>query len=263
MPAPTPGNLYTDLSAYYDGFCHEVDYAGQADFLQRAFDCLGASGGRDYLDLACGTGQLLEVMQRKGFSVAGLDNSPQMLAATAQRCPQAALILSDLAAFEIDSRLDLISCLLYSVHYSHPVAALAETLRRAYRALKPGGLFIFDMVDKDGIQNRDAVTRLTRDGADFTFRSGWRHDGDSETLELQVAIRREDADGVRNWEDRHRMTAISRSGLDTLMRESGFTTTLLERDFTRLREWDGRSFNVLVVGQKPWDDHAATPDSVR
>lgn len=251
MTAPTPGNLYADLSSHYDGFCHDVDYAGQADFLQRAFDCLAESGGREYLDLACGTGQLLEAMQRRGFGVAGLDNSPQMLDATARRCPEAALILSDLAAFEIDSRLDLISCLLYSLHYSHPVAALAETLRRAYRALKPGGLFIFDTVDKHGIQNRDAVTRLTQDGADFTFRSGWRYDGESETLALQVAIRREDANGVRDWEDHHAMTAISLSGLSALMRETGFTLTLLERDFGRMREWDGRSYNLLVVGRKP------------
>ena len=59
MTTSTAGHLYADLSRYYDGFCAGVDYAGQADFLRRAHGCFGESGGRDYLDLGCGTGVLL------------------------------------------------------------------------------------------------------------------------------------------------------------------------------------------------------------
>lgn len=251
MSDPTPGNLYADLSGYYDGFCHEVDYAEQGDFLRRAFDCLAESTGRDYLDLACGTGQLLQQMHQHGFAVAGLDNSPQMLEATARRCPSAALMLCDLASFDEPGRFDLISCFLYSIHYSHPVAALTETIRRAFQALKPGGVFLFDLVDKHGIHHRDAVTRLERDNARFSFRSGWRHDNGSETMTLQVAIRREDANGVQDWEDRHRMTAITIAQVNALMCEAGFVITVLERDFARLREWEGDSFNVIMAGRKP------------
>jgi hypothetical protein len=54
------------------------------------------------------------------------------------------------------------------------------------------------------------------------------------------------------------MTAISLGNLDGLMRETGFVLTLLERDFTRLREWDGRSFNILAVGRKPLETGSAT-----
>ncbi|MDO8330937.1 MAG: class I SAM-dependent methyltransferase [Fluviicoccus sp.] len=251
MQEPTAGNLYADLSGYYDGFCHEVDYAEQGDFLRRAFDCLAESTGKDYLDLACGTGQLLQQMHQHGFAVAGLDNSPQMLEATARRCPSAALMLCDLASFDGPGRFDLISCFLYSIHYSHPVAALTETVNRAFQALKPGGVFLFDLVDKNGINNRDAVTRLERDHARFTFRSGWRYDGCSESMVLQVAIRREDANGVQDWEDRHRMTAITIAQVNELMRDAGFVITLLERDFARLREWEGDSFNVIMAGRKP------------
>lgn len=53
----TPGNLYADLASYYDQFCNEVDYTEQCEFAARAFDCFACSGGRDYLDLACGTGK--------------------------------------------------------------------------------------------------------------------------------------------------------------------------------------------------------------
>ena len=249
--APTTGNLYADLSQYYDGFCHDVNYAEQCDFTKRAFDCFAESNSHDYLDLACGTGQHLNLMHNKGFSVTGLDNSQQMLDATAVRCPSAALMLCDLASFDVTARFDLISCFLYSIHYSHPIAALTETLRRAFSALKSGGVFIFDMVDKQGIAERDVVTQLAQDQAEFTFRSGWRYSGSGESMELQVSIQREDAVSVQNWQDYHPMTAITIEHMHALMIAAGFKVTILERDYSLLKEWDNTSYNVIMVGQKP------------
>ena len=133
------GNLYADLSGYYDGFCHEVDYAEQAAFAERAFACFGVSEGRACMDLACGTGQLLAQLGTRGFTLSGLDNSAEMLAVTAVRCPAAELVLCDLAGFEHKDRFDLMTCFLYSLHYSHPVSSLAKTLRRALPALQAGG----------------------------------------------------------------------------------------------------------------------------
>lgn len=246
------GSLYTDLSANYDGFCHHVDYAAQGEFAARAFDCFGHSGGHDCLDLACGTGQLLLAMAQKGYAVTGLDNSREMLDQAALRCPEAELLLCDLAAFDHDHRFDLITCFLYSIHYSHPVAALHETLRRAYRALRPGGVLVFDVVDKGGITNRnDAITRLTLEKAHFTFQSGWRFSGTGESLELQVAISREDAAGIQRWRDCHAMTAVTIEQVRTLMLDTGFDITVLQRDFTLLQAWDGKAYNVVMVGQKP------------
>lgn len=60
-------SLYADLSVYYDRFCAEVDYAEQCAFANRAFGCFAASGGRNYLDLACGTGPHLLHLGDDGF----------------------------------------------------------------------------------------------------------------------------------------------------------------------------------------------------
>src|SRR5688572_24511522 len=85
--APQAGNIYTDLSDYYDQFCAEVDYAEQCSFAERAFVLFAASGTRDYLDLACGTGRHLELLAARGFIASGLDNSAFMLDKAALRCP--------------------------------------------------------------------------------------------------------------------------------------------------------------------------------
>ena len=47
--------LYTDLSGYYDLMCADIDYQEQSNFVRRIHQIFG-NQGRDYLDLACGTG---------------------------------------------------------------------------------------------------------------------------------------------------------------------------------------------------------------
>jgi hypothetical protein len=110
------------------------------------------------------------------------------------------------------------------------------------------------MVDKSGIAARDVVTQLEQDKAKFTFRSGWRYSGNGESMELQVAIQREDALSVQNWQDYHPMTAITIAQMQALMSAAGFSVTILERDYSMLKEWDGNSYNVIMVGQKPHID---------
>lgn len=248
----TTGSLYADLSVYYDRFCAEVDYARQCGFVVRAFAALGESAGRDCLDLACGTGQHLWLLQQQGFAPSGLDNSPAMLALAAQRCPEARLQLCDLAGFEQVETYDLITCLLYSIHYSHPGSALRQTLQRAWRALKPGGVFIFNAVDARGIRNDNGViTEITEGGEKLGFQSAWHYGGTGEVLDLALTITRESASGSERWQDRHTMTALTLPRLQQWLEEAGFSVNVFEHDYSRLCRWDGQGFNVIIAACKP------------
>lgn len=246
------GNLYADLSQYYDQFCAQVDYAGQCAFAARVFTGFARSGGREYLDLACGTGQHLQEMTRLGFVPTGLDNSPAMLAQARARCSQAQLLLCDLAAFDQEAEFDLISCFLYSIHYSHPLAHFTETLRRAWQALKPGGVFVFNTVDARGARDdHRVVTRTQAAGATLTFTSGWHYRGQGEALDLRLSIHRESSAGnTQTWHDQHTMTAITLPELQQMLLAIGFEVVLLEHDYERLTPWNGDSFNAIVVACK-------------
>lgn len=251
-PASVRGSLYADLSGYYDQFCAHIDYAGQSAFARRVFAAFATSNGRACLDLACGSGQHLLDLQRAGFEAHGLDNSAEMLALAAQRCPGAELQLCDLAAFEASERFDFITCFLYSLHYSHPRSALAETLRRSHKALKPGGVLLFNAVDARGIRNVDGITSSVREGdTELQFRSGWHYAGSGEVLDLHMQITRTAPDGIRQWSDHHVMTALEFPWLQALLRETGFEVLVLEHEYDALRPWDGVSSNALFVACKP------------
>jgi len=249
--------LYADLSHYYDQFCNDVDYAQQCDFAARAFSCFAHSTGQDYLDLACGTGPHLALMQQRGFVVSGLDNSQQMLDLAAQRCPQASLLLCDLAAFEFTDGFDVVSCFLYSLHYSHPMSAFNESIQRAYRALKPGGIFIFDCVDKRGVHHNSlrnsggVVTHVATDDGELRFQSGWKYRGTGNVLDLELSIEHATDAGTQRWQDHHTMTAVTIEQVKTMLEQAGFEVTLLEHDYSTMRQWSGDSFNVIVAAVKP------------
>ncbi len=243
--------LYVDLSKYYDHFCRYIDYADQCAFAKRAYDLFNESNKYEYFDLACGTGQHLKAMQDYGFQVSGLDNSQAMLDQALIRCPAAKLVCCDLAEFQHHAEFDLITCFLYSIHYSHPILAFKETLNCAYRALASGGIFIFDMVDKFGIRNiSDLIDNVDNEDGELSFNSRWNYRGEGEVLDLFLDIHKQTASDFQHWSDHHIMTAVEITEVKRWMTEIGFQVTLLERDFQTMREWGSDSSNVIVVGHK-------------
>jgi SAM-dependent methyltransferase len=247
-----PGNLYADLAGYYDRFCAEVDYRQQCAFAQRVFRTFAESEGQQYLDLACGTGQHLLAMQQYGFVPHGLDNSGAMLDQAARRCPDALLQLCDIAGFEQQHAFDLITCFLYSIHYSHPTSAVAETLRRSFAALKPGGVLVFNAVDARGIQNDEGVTTYLNAGDEtLGFQSRWHYSGEGEILDLHLTISRTCDSDTAQWHDHHTMTALTFSQLNVLLETAGFAVTVMEHDYSVMQPWNGESFNALFIACKP------------
>jgi SAM-dependent methyltransferase len=244
--------LYADLAAFYDLFCAHVDYHEQSAFAHRIAAVFCASGGRDYLDLACGTGAHLLQMQKYGYQLNGLDLNPDMLRQAALKVPAARLIEADMAALDQSQAYDLISCFLYSIHYSHPVAVLQTTLQRVWQALKPGGVFVFNAVNAHGALTERPVRTELRSGAELlTFRSVWHYVGIGETLDLHLEIAYQGPDGVRQWQDHHRMTALSVPQLHSLLQACGFEVTIFEHDYSVFMPWDEHSDNVILVACRP------------
>ncbi|ARU54552.1 methyltransferase type 11 [Oleiphilus messinensis] len=244
--------LYAQLASYYDHFCHHIDYDEQSAFIQRAMQCFMLSGGAQYLDLACGSGQLLALMHARGHTVSGLDNSKEMLSQAHQRCPEADLKLCDLAQFQFPTSFDVITCLLYSMHYSHPLKNMFSAMECAFQALKSGGIYLFDLVDKKGIANDNGIMNRLDIGSELlSFQSRWWYRGEGDVLDLYLSIIREAKGQTDRWDDHHLMTAVSIPVVVEQLKSIGFEVFVLERDFSSLREWNGLSDNVLVVARKP------------
>ncbi len=86
--------------ADYDARWHELaasgeNIHGEADLVD---ELLTRNGGRRVLDAGCGTGRVAIELDRRGFSVTGIDADPDMLAEARSKAPGLTWLLGDLAA---------------------------------------------------------------------------------------------------------------------------------------------------------------------
>jgi SAM-dependent methyltransferase len=82
------------------------------DEVDRAMAMLGASGGERVLDLACGTGRHSLELARRGFSVVGVDISPDLLAIAeadaGEESLDASFLAADLRKLEFEDEFDIV-----------------------------------------------------------------------------------------------------------------------------------------------------------
>ncbi|PTS86786.1 SAM-dependent methyltransferase [Pseudomonas sp. HMWF032] len=238
--------LYTDLSDYYDLMCADIDYPAQSHCIHRVQQLFGNAGSR-HLDLACGTGPHVQHFIAAGYTSSGLDINQPMLDKAALRCPQAHFALQDMCGFTVSEPLDLITCFLYSIHYSGGLDRLKACIASAHAALDTGGLFCFNAVDKERIDNRlFAAHNAAYDDSQFTFSSGWRYAGEGEQQALCLRIEKSTAGQTEVWHDEHPMVAVSFVQLQALL-QPYFEVHVLEHDYQKLIPWDGASGNALFA----------------
>ncbi|HBN9704166.1 class I SAM-dependent methyltransferase EftM [Pseudomonas aeruginosa] len=238
--------LYTDLSAYYDLMCADIDYQAQSHCVRRLHQLFGNQGQR-HLDLACGTGPHVRHFLDFGYRSAGLDINQPMLDLARQRCPEAHFSRQDMAGFQVDEPLDLITCFLYSIHYNAGLERLRACLASVHGALADGGVFCFNTVDKSRIDNRSFVRHsVEHQGSRFTFGSGWYYSGEGERQALRLGIEKTTDGTTQTWEDEHAMVALGFAELQHLL-QAHFEVQVFEHDYERITPWAGSSGNALFV----------------
>ncbi len=238
--------LYTDLSGYYDLMCADIDYRAQSHGIHRLHQLFG-NGGRAHLDLACGTGAHARHFLDFGYQSSGIDLNQPMLDRALLRCPEAQFSCQDMCNFQVAEPLDLVTCFLYSIHYSAGVEQLKACLASVHAALKDDGLFCFNFVDKTRIDNAlSAIHTATAEDSQFRFSSGWHYSGSGERQSLRLSIERTHAGQTQSWQDEHPMVALSFTELQAVLRPY-FEVHVFEHDYERIVPWDRQSGNAIFV----------------
>lgn len=238
--------LYSDLSDYYDLMCADIDYRAQSHCIQRLQQIFG-NGGSRHLDLACGTGPHVRHFLDAGFISSGLDIHQPMLDKAAIRCPEARFTLQDMCSFTVEEPQDLITCMLYSIHYSGGIERLKACIASVHAALASDGLFCCNVVDKHRIDNRlFAAHSVQAHEGQLTFSSGWHYAGNGERQSLKLRIEKSTADGIHTWQDEHPMVAVGFAELQALL-QPYFEVHLFEHDYEKIIPWDGTSGNAIFV----------------
>lgn len=218
-------NAYHALAGSYDRLTRDVDYGATLAF----YNAILAREGlrpRTAADLACGTGSVGVLLAEQGMQVVGVDISEEMLTQAQQKAQALAnpplFVCQSLQELRLPRGVDLAVCALDSLDYILDPADCREAIRRIYKALNPGGCFIFDVNTPEKLRAMDGQVFLDEDEDVYCV---WRGEFDKATnicsYGMDIFQRRGEV-----WErffEEHREYAYSREQLTDFLRRAGFT----------------------------------------
>jgi len=127
----------------------EEQIAHEVDFVE---DSLGIERGGAVLDLACGTGRHAIELARRGYEVVGFDLSLAMLARAGEDAQdheaRLTFVQGDMREMAFEEQFDGIYCWNTSFGYFEEDKN-AQVIDRIHNALKGGGLFLLDVINRD------------------------------------------------------------------------------------------------------------------
>ena len=237
-------NAYGALAASYDRLTNDVDYEGWVDFAHAILEKEGLKV-RTVADLACGTGSATRLLAQRGYRVTAVDLSEDMLTEAMDKCSDLenlpTFVHQNLAQLRLPRAVDMAVCFLDSLDYILNPDDCAAAIRQTYRALNPGGIFIFDVNTPEKLRAMDGQVFLDEDDDVYCV---WRGEFDDETNICSYGMdlfQREGGVWVRSFEE-HQEYAYSVEQLTRFLKDAGFTRieVYADRQFCAPREGEQR-----------------------
>ena len=237
-------------------------YANLADWFEYLNDDCGYEKWSQYLiaklkkyplvnglDVGCGGGWFTRTFFRQGYAMTGLDVSPEMLD-FAQRTAlkegaRGEYLLGDICAFRSPKKFDFVTAINDCVNYI-PKTKLNAAFSNVKKALKKGGIFLFDISSPRKIREKIANTVSIDDRDDVTYISFNKAEEDGVTMEVTLFVRR--ADGSYERQDElHRQYAYTETEILDALLANGFS--VLETEGF-LGEEKTQSDRIVFLAQK-------------
>jgi SAM-dependent methyltransferase len=225
-------NVFGAYSRYYNLFYKDKDYPGEAVYVHGLIQ-KHRPGAKSVLDLGCGTGRHDLLLAERGYEVAGVDQSAEMLAVANSHLstlnPQQASLSfhqGDIRTIRLDRTFDVVVSLFHVMSYQSGNDDLRAAFAAAREHLEPDGVFIFDgwygpavLTDRPVVR----VKRLEDEEISVTrIVEPVMHANDNLVdLHYEVLVRDKASGEVAEVRETHRMRYLFRPEVELLLQESG------------------------------------------
>lgn len=223
---------YHALALSYDRLTNDVDYSAVVDFYFRILENENLQP-RTVVDLACGTGSVAYLLCQRGLRVTAVDMSEEMLCIASQKAQNLVnrpiFICQRLEKLYLPRGVDLAVCALDSINYITNPELCRQAFARVYKALNPGGCFIFDVNTPEKLQAMDGQVFLDEDDDVYCV---WRGAFDEKTNICSYGMDLFQRSG-NNWKrsfEEHQEYAYTSSELVAYLKEAGFTNISVYAD---------------------------------
>lgn len=181
------------------------------------------------VDAGCGSGVWARSLTDSGYDVLGIDISASMIGLARKQAPAAKFKIESFFRAVLppcDAVTSIGECLNYGFDPSCGKASLTRFFRRVYEALRPGGIFIFDVVEP-GILHGETPQRRFLEGPDWAILLEVREDPKHGVLTRQITSFRRVGRLYRRSQELHRLHLFTRAELQELLSQTGFELGVL------------------------------------
>ncbi len=236
-------NAYHALASSYDRLTNDVDYEQTVEFYKQIMEREEVCP-RTAVDLACGTGSVALILARSGLRVTAVDMSAEMLTVAQQKSQSLdnppVFVCQPLQELLLPRGVDLAVCALDSLDYITNPDDCRTAIERIYKALNPGGIFIFDVNTPEKLRAMDGQIFLDEDDDVYCI---WRGEFDDAANICSYGMdlfQRQGSVWHRSFEE-HREYAYSQEQLTGYLKAAGFT---------RVRVYGDRRFEAPMSGEQ-------------
>ena len=229
---------YDEFAAFYDRLMADVDYRAWADYLIELLQANGVSPEMTVLDCACGTGEITLLLHRAGYRMTGADVSARMLERAQQKARKAgakiAFVQQPLQGLSVHRPVGAITCACDGVNYLPSQEDVLAFFSGANRALREGGLLLFDVSSAYKLEHILGGQTFGEDEPECTYL--WQNCFDPKTrlLEMRLAFFAPDGTGAyHRFDERHVQRAHTREELAELLVRAGFSVEGVYDAFTK------------------------------
>jgi ubiquinone/menaquinone biosynthesis C-methylase UbiE len=252
--APEDPNQFKAVAAVYDHLMQGVPYADWVAYLRRLLETKGARPRR-ILDLACGTGNVTELLAEAGYTMTGVDIAADMIAEANRKAAvkgqSIAYHVQDAGLLDLPGeRFDLCISLFDSLNYITEPAHLQRAFERVALHLTRNGLFIFDLNSEMAL--REHFFDQSNLQQDEPLRYDWRSSYFPDTRLCRVHMQfwaREPDGSERYFEEDHWQYAYTTDEIREMLTSAGFDDINLYQAYT-LRSVNRATDRIFYVARK-------------
>lgn len=135
-------SLYTTLAPLYDRMMDDADDRYDAQY--RRLASAVPESADSVLNVGCGVGGLLPLLEARFRDVVGLDSRPELLTYARREAERAELVVADVTDYDLDRRFDVVCAFDALLGNLTTDAEVREFFETAARHLEPGGTLLFD-----------------------------------------------------------------------------------------------------------------------
>ncbi|WP_291632980.1 class I SAM-dependent methyltransferase [Clostridium sp.] len=178
----------------------------------------------NYLDLACGTGNLTIEIASEFNHTWAVDLSSDMLSEAEKKMREALIkakfICQDICELNLNNTFNLITCCLDSSNYILEEENFKKYLLGVYDLLKGDGLFIFDINSYYKLTNVLGNNIYNYDSDDVVYI--WENYLENDIVEMSLTFFVKEGQVYRRFDEEHSERAYKEEYVESVIKEAGF-----------------------------------------